>query len=137
MSIKPDISRRTQRAFSLIESIIAIGILGFIGLVILSAIDTNTKTSGTLDEQVTAINVATACIEQLRTAEFSVDYSGISSIITLPSFYNVDFTIECSTDGVEFGTCSGGETLQRITVIVLHGERPVYSTCTFKSAFGE
>ena len=125
-----------QQAFSLIESVIAAGILGVIGIVILSAIDTNTKTTGIVDEKVTATSVATSCIEVIRTANFTSNFATeIQNTVNIPSHYGVEIITECSTDGETFVSCTGGETLKRVRIIVLHDEKPVMSMCTFKSDF--
>ncbi len=45
------------------EVMVAIGILGFIGAGVILGIDANSRAERTLDEQVTASNLATAYIE--------------------------------------------------------------------------
>jgi type II secretory pathway pseudopilin PulG len=127
--------RSAQKAFSLLESMIAIGIMGFLGLVIITAIDSGTKTTGLLDERVTATNLATSCIEVIRLEGFTVTEADITSNVTIPDNYNVDIDIECSTDGENFGTCAGGETLKMFTITVMHGEKAILSMCTFKTSF--
>ena len=135
IKIVPRKRGKSQKAFSLLESLIAIGILGVTGLAILNAVDTNTKTTGVLDERVTAMNLATSCIEVIRVADFNVSTSDITANITMQEHYDIDIAVECSSDGVNFLTCNGTESLKRFSITVMHDEIPVLSMCTFKTVF--
>lgn len=57
---------RDQRAFSLIEVLVAVGILGVIGTSVVMALETNFRAARTLDEQVVAVNPVIAHIQATK-----------------------------------------------------------------------
>ena len=134
---------REQRGFTLLEVLVAVGILGLIGVGLLNALDTNARATRTLDEQVTAVNLATAYLEAIKTMSYAVDYPDAEDLITIPSQYSVDKDIDFSstsniTDNITYiiwvDTPTANETLQRITVTVSReGDKPVLSMCAFKT----
>ena len=126
---------RGEKGFSLLEVLVAVGILGFIGAGIITALNTNYKATGILDEQVTATNLATAYIENIKQLPYAASYPGASNNITIPSQYNVVIDVETSSDGTNFypPTGSDNETFQKIVVSISHGGRPVFSICAFRT----
>jgi len=127
---------RGQRGFTLIEVVVAVGILGFIGTGVVMALNTNSRATGILDEQVTATNLATAHIEAIRSLPYAPNYPNASENITIPSQYSVVINTECSTDSTTFYECTGSdnETFQKIVVFVFReGEEPVFSMCTYRT----
>ena len=130
---------RGQRGFSLLEVLVAVGILGIVGVGVLQAIDTNARATRTLDEQVVASNLATAYIEAIKTMPYYTtvqDYLNDEKItsITIPPQYNVNVNIDFTSDGTTFGLYTGTETLQKIAVTVSReGDKPVLSICSFKA----
>ncbi|MDP2730877.1 MAG: prepilin-type N-terminal cleavage/methylation domain-containing protein [Dehalococcoidales bacterium] len=124
-----------QRGFSLLEVIVAVSILGFIGVGMAKALDTNYRATRILDEQVTATNLATAYIENIKQIPYAASYPGVGDNITLPSQYNVSVKIQASSDSVEFHTPTGNEdeTFQKITVSVSYGGKQVLSMCAYRT----
>ncbi len=127
---------RSKRGFSLLETVIALGIFATIGVAFLAAITTSTKATGRLDDGVQAEALARSHLEAIKECSYQFDYSGCSSVtsIVVPDQFVVSTDVDCSDDGgfswVE--TCVGGETLERITIGVSHGTRPVLSLTTYK-----
>ena len=125
---------RGQGGFTLIETVVAVVILGFIGTGVVLALDTNSRATRTLDEQVEGVNLATTHLEAIRELPFSTDnYSSARASIDIPSQYNVDIDVEYSWDGDNFGPYTDNATLQKIIISVSReGGKPVFSMCTYK-----
>ncbi len=126
---------RKQTGFTLLEVLIAVGILGVIGVGLLTALETNARATRTLDEKVEGANLAAAYLEVIKESPYSANYTGVGDNITMPTQYSVNIETECSSDGTTFGDCAGSEneTLQRITVQVFREDRPILSLCTFRT----
>ena len=127
---------RCQTGFTLIETVVAVAILGAIGVGLLTALDTNSRATRTLDEQVTATNLATAHIEAIRNLPYASTYPNAGDNVTIPTQYNVVIDTECSSDNINYYACTGSdnETLQLIEVIVSReGGGPVLRICTYRT----
>jgi len=127
-------SYREQTGFSLIEVLVAVVILGVIGAGLLTALNTNSRATRTLDEQVVAANLAVAHIEAIKESPYADTYPDAGDNITIPSQYSVAIDTKVSSDGFTFSdpTGSDNETLQKITVIVSRPEKPILSLCTYR-----
>ncbi len=129
---------RSQRGFSLIETIVAVVIIGFIGAGVVMALDTNARAGRVLDEQVVATNLVTAYLEGIRQMPYSDNtspYSSVGDNITKPAQYSVTVNIYYSLDGVNWVTThDNDEKLQRIGISVSRTSgKLVLSTCTFRA----
>ena len=125
-----------QAGFGLMEVLVVVGILGLIGTSIVAALGANYRANDTLNEQVTAVNLATAYFEAIREIPYSNDYSSAEGNISIPAQYHLDINIEFSSDSETFAPYTGAEdeTFQRITVTVLReGGKPVLSMCTYRT----
>ena len=125
-----------QRGFTLIEVVVAVGILGLIGAGLLTALDTNTRAVGILDEQVVAVNLATSYFEAIKAMSYADTYPEPKDIITVPPQYSVNVDLYFSSDGdtwVDTYNPEIGHTLQKIIVSVLRVGKPVLSICTYRT----
>jgi len=122
---------KEQKGFSLIEGIVAVAIFGLIGVTVLRALDTNYRAVGILDEQVVATNLATAHFEAISKSPYADNYDDVVDNITIPAQYDVNYSIDFSDDGYNWGDTYS--TLQKITIFVSHGGKPVLSICTYKA----
>ena len=119
--------------------LVAVGILAAIGTGLLTALNTNYKATRILDEQVTAVNLATTYFEAIKTMPYADTYPNAEDIITVPTQYNVNIDIDFTSDsypddGITWVDTSTDETLQRITVTISReGGEPVLSMCAFKT----
>lgn len=126
---------RGQAGFTLIEILFAVAILGAIGAGFLTALETNSRATRTLDEHIVAANLAAAHLEALKEAPYADNYDNVGENITIPFQYDVVMDVQFSSDGATFApyTGSDNETLQKITVQVSREGRPVFSICTFRA----
>ena len=124
-----------QLGFTLVEALLAVFILGLIGTGFLTAINTSSRGSGNVDEQVVGSNLAIDYLEAINSAPYAPTYPDVGVNITVPFQYSVTIETECSSDGTNFSACTGGETetLQKIIINVSREGRGVYSICTYKS----
>ena len=127
-----------QMGFTLIEVLVGVAIIAAIGIGVIRVIDTNARARQVLDEQVQATNLVTAYLEGIRQLPYSDNaspYASVSASIVKPPQYVVAMNIAYSPDGVYWAPTNnnGAYKLQRITISVSHGDKPVLSTCTFKS----
>ena len=132
---------KEQTGFSLIEAIVAVAILGLIGVAVLRALDTNYRAVGILDEQVVATNLITVYFEAIKDCEYSeeypIDQPPLNSII-IPPGYDVHIRTDFSTDGgVIWFDDYTDNALQKIRISISHeGDgKPVLSMCTFRTDF--
>lgn len=126
---------RGQSGVSLIEAIVVVGILGLIGVVVIRGLDTNYRAGRIMEEQVTAGNLATAYVEAIRSLPYSANYTSVGDNITRPPQYDVYVSTLCSSDAVNFVTCTGSanETFQKITISVSREGRVIFSMCSFRT----
>ncbi|MFC1847601.1 hypothetical protein ACFLW5_02175 [Chloroflexota bacterium] len=127
---------RGQRGISLLETLIAVGILAAVGLAFMSALDTNARAGRTLDEQLQAVNLATSYLEAIRELPYDYvnpEYSDASDNITIPAQYNVDIDVDYSSDGTIWVDTYTDEHLQKITIAVSReGGKPILILCTLR-----
>lgn len=98
-----------ERGISLVESLVAVAILGFALVVFLSALSTGSMAVGTVNEQVTAQNLARS---QLESTE-SQDY------LTAPANYDTITSPAGFTVSAEASSIPGaGDDIQKITITV-------------------
>ena len=128
-----------QTGLTLLEVLVAVGILGFIGVALMTALDTNSRAVRTLDEQVTAANLATAYFEVIRSSVYDNtspgEYSSVGDNITKPLDYSVDIEVDYSNDGTTWVSSANrtDEKLQRILVSVSRSGKPLLSVCTWRA----
>ena len=127
---------REQTGFSLIEVLVAVAILAAIGVVFMTALETNYRSVGTVDEKVVATNLCTEYIEAIKQLPFAPTYPDAGDGIDVPSQYIITVDTECSSDGETFGPCTGSEdeTFQKIIVRVSReGGKPVLYMCAYRT----
>jgi len=124
---------REQPGFTLIEVLIAVGILAAIATGFLTALNTSSRATRGLDEQVTASNLATAYLEAIRELPYADTYPNAGDNITIPFQYDVNVDIDYSNDSTTWVDSYTDETLERITVIVSREGKYILSICTYRS----
>ncbi|MEK7354021.1 MAG: prepilin-type N-terminal cleavage/methylation domain-containing protein [Chloroflexota bacterium] len=130
---------RGQAGFSLLETVVAVVIIGFIGTGVIKAVDTNVRSGRILDEQVQATNLVTGYLEGIRQLPYSDNaspYNTVSAAVTEPTGYVVAMNIKYSPDGNDwsFDTPAADRKLQKISISVSRtGGKLVLTTCTFRT----
>ncbi len=117
-----------QRGFTLIEVVVALGILAFIGVVFISAMFTGFRSTGIQDEQITAESLARTQLEIIKASDYLVNYDHLKIneppqyFITIESPY-----VEYFDDVADVWVESVDDTnLQKVTVRVSReGGKPV------------
>ena len=105
----------------MMEVLVALGILGFIGVAFMTALATAFRGTDITDEQVTAENLARAQLEYLREQPFELDldYTNNGYVpppgVTLPAGYTMTVVASQFCDGAE---CRPTDEIQRITARV-------------------
>ena len=128
---------RGQRGFTLLEVILAMGILGIVGVAFMSTLNTGTRTTGTLKEQTQAEVLARSQLEEIKNIPYETDsgcytlgdpaYPCYDKTITTPP----DYTLSVTTEPLDF---PGDNALQKITVGVSRtgSGKPILSLTTYK-----
>ncbi len=113
--VLPGKEHKGQRGSSLLETLIAVAIMGTAVVAFLSALSTASMSLGTVSESEVARNLAVSQLEQVRAAAFAGSYS----VITPPSGYSI---------GLVVLPVSGGDSnIQLIrTTVSVGGEAVVY-----------
>ena len=128
----------SQRGIGMLETLLALGVLGFVGLAFMTALSVSFKSTEITDEQVTAENLARTQLEYIRDQDYCVppttpyiitdpedvgcvDYNVPPGIIpiTLPSGYTITLEIADFCDGQgPVGGCYSVQEIQKLTARV-------------------
>ena len=110
---------RRERGFSLVETVIALGVLGVIGVAFLNALTTSISATGRLSDWVQAEALVRSNMEGIKACPYADTYDEVSCLslagITVPFQFTVAIDTDCSDDGgftFPIQPCSG-ETFQR------------------------
>lgn len=124
---------RGQAGISLLENVVAAGILAAIGVVFITSMYTGYKGVGILDETLQAETLIRSQLEAIKDGEYQD--SGIYPVtVELPPHYSMNIT-------AGYPSCIGTadnctvlvtDTLQEVTVSVYHGDKPIMSVACYK-----
>ncbi len=126
-----------QRGISLIEVLVAVAILGVIGVVFIAAMGTAYDSVGMVDKKTQAEAMIRSQLDQIKAVVY--EDSGVYPVtISIPNQYSVTISAE-ALDDRETGTCADADncnTLQKVTVSVFRsgegGDVAVLSVHSYK-----
>ncbi|MFC1900010.1 type II secretion system protein [Chloroflexota bacterium] len=122
-----------QKGFSLLEALVAVSILGVIGVILVSGLMGASRYSGILEEKHIARALIAECIENIRELEYSDNYSSAISSINMSNQYSVVIYLEETDDDITWYPSDGTKYLQRIEVSIYHGNDLINKMCTFRA----
>jgi len=133
--VRKFISLKEQRGISLIETLIALGILALIGVAFISSLTTAYNSVDLYDEQTQAEALIRTQLEDIRDSPYA-DSCVYPTTVELPPQYSISINVTaldtptCTADG----NCN---TLQEIKVIVYRpagdGDKAILSISTYKA----
>jgi prepilin-type N-terminal cleavage/methylation domain-containing protein len=112
---------KSEKGTSLIEVMVAMALLGIIGVTLLSGTATTSTARVTADERSAAKILAETAIEEVKKAEFDTSYS-----FTVPPEFN-GYTVDLTVTNIMSGS------LERVTAAVEHRGRVVLTLESYKS----
>ena len=118
---------RREPGFSLIEMLIALGVMGIIGVGFSLALQGALRAQDLTKERVTSENLVRAQLEEIRNQGFLASYT---STVPWPSGYSISITTEDYCVGV---ACIPDGNLQKNTVRVIRGTQTLVTVGDLKS----
>lgn len=107
--------RRKDTGISLVESAVALALVGVIGVGFLAALGTSSNSRAIADEQVASRLLAESVMENIKQAEFAASYTVNATLLEEYSGYAATANVT-----------SLGTGIQKITVTVNHRNRDVH-----------
>ena len=121
---------RDQKGIGIVETLVALAILGVISVGFLSAIATSYTAVRLSDRRTTAESVARTMIERVRVAPYPLATGVVGGLDAgLPSGFTAEVSVANSTEWV--GTPPSP--VQLVTVVVKHQDRTILTTETYKA----
>ncbi len=127
------INIRSNKGYSLIETLIAVVILGVIGIAVFTGLSTAASANIVSDEQTTAGSIARRQIESIQQQAYdSINNPPVYTLITdLPAGYSIVTPVVTRLDPKNNGT-GNDDGLQEISVTVMHGTKTVLTLVDYK-----
>ncbi len=119
-----------QAGYSLLETVVAIAIMGSVVVAVLAGLTTTSRVAPITDEQNTAQNLAASQMEYVRVAPYSgIRYYETDPDLIVPSGYNI--TTEATSVNRDIDE-SDDDGIQLITVTVNRSDKTVITIESYK-----
>ena len=119
-----------QKGIGLLEVLLAVAILGVIGVGFMQALATTSEGADLHEKRVTASSLAQSQVEYIKASPYLPVSEGDYSVAVSSHGYSIDIeTVNIDKDGLEVEVETGK---QEVTVKVYHGEDFVLSMTTLK-----
>ena len=112
---------KSETGTSLIEAVVALALLGIIGLVFLSALATSSSSRMIADEHASAIILAESQMETVKKQTYALSYDPVS----IPAEYP-GYTAVIDIDNLRNGN------IQKITVTIRHNDQDIETLESYK-----
>ena len=112
---------KSQKGISLLETVVAVAIMGIIAVAFLSALATTSSARATNDERTAAKILAEGIIENIKSDDYSLTYDAV-----VPAQFP-GYTVDLPTMAVD-----GASNIQKITVAVFHKGHEVLTLESYK-----
>ena len=119
---------KNEKGFTLIEVLIAIALLGIIGIAFLGGLSTASKALFLADERTTAESLARSQMEYVKIQDYDPTDTQSYEQVDVPSGDYPDFTISVNADPLN-PTDDG---IQKITVVVKHHGKEIITLEDYK-----
>ncbi len=134
---------RGGNGIGLLETVVALGVLGFIGVAFMTALGVSFKSTQISEEQVMSEDLARTQLEYIRDQDYCIppatpyvipqdggcgSYNVPPPGLTPPSLYTITLEIAEYCDGLgpeEPGGCYNVQEIQKLTAMVFHDGGPV------------
>jgi prepilin-type N-terminal cleavage/methylation domain-containing protein len=130
----PLFSRNDEKGLTLIEVLVALGILSAVAVVILLGMSTSSKAVMVSQERVAVDNLAKSELEYIKSLPYDATsiplVYAVDPAITVPQGYNIAVAAQrLDPKGDGFGNDDG---MQRITINITHNEEPAFTLVGYK-----
>lgn len=124
---------KSNKGYSLIETLIAVLILGVIGIAVFTGLSTAASANIVSDEQTTSGSIARRQIESIQQQAYdSVNNPPVYTLVSdLPAGYSIVSPVVTRLDPKNNGT-SNDDGLQQISVTVMHGTKTILTLVDYK-----
>jgi prepilin-type N-terminal cleavage/methylation domain-containing protein len=126
-------AHNTERGMTLVEVLIAMGILAAVAVVFLVAMSTSSKAAMVGQEQISAESLAKSQMESIKQEDYRVDQQYTK--LPEPTGYHIQIVVaRLDPQSLHTGVDEG---LQKITVTITHGVKAVFTLEGYKCDIGQ
>jgi prepilin-type N-terminal cleavage/methylation domain-containing protein len=115
---------KSMKGFGLIEVLVALALIGIVGVAIISSLGTASKALITTDERETAKNIAELQMEYIKNLQYANSYPPSNNIAADYPGYSIVTEGDGKIAAQAINSRTDGN-IQKITITVLHGSKQI------------